>query len=80
LRARLLPLAAALRAVPKIRVNANGVTDVRQGRALSAERITSGGLPPEGSALVAVLDEQEQLIALAQRCGDLVEIKRGIFG
>ncbi|HEX7476329.1 MAG TPA: tRNA pseudouridine(55) synthase TruB [Polyangiales bacterium] len=75
---RLLPPSAALRGRPSVQVDEQGVTDVRQGRALSPARIRGEVLPAEGCDPVAVLDERGALIALGRCRAGRIEIARGI--
>lgn len=79
LRSRLLPLAAALRGVPAVRLDATGVVDVRHGRALGRERMTSEQWPSDGAEPVALLDASGALVALGRARGERIEILRGIL-
>lgn len=79
LRARLLRLSAALRGQPCVRVDAQGLADVRHGKALLPERFGFAQLPADGTEPVAVLDEGGVLIALGRARADRIEIARGIL-
>ncbi len=80
LREKLLPLAAALRGVPRVRIDAQGVVDVRHGRAFPRERLLDGdgAWPADGTELVAVLDADGVLVSLGCARDGAVYVVRGI--
>jgi hypothetical protein len=78
LRSRMLAPAAALRGVPQVGVNEQGVIDVSHGRALVSERLASGEWPADGVEPVAVIDPGGELIALGRTNAGRIEVMRGI--
>ena len=79
LRARLLPLSAALRGCARGVLNAAGVTDVSHGRALEPSRFQACDALEPGQQPIALVDEAGVLRALGRAEGERVLVIRGIL-
>lgn len=78
LRARLLPLAAALRGYKRCTLDEQGVTAVRHGRAVLPQHVMRGDLLVPGQQPVALLDEEGRLRALGRAEQERIVVIRGI--
>jgi tRNA pseudouridine55 synthase len=78
LRARILPLAAALRDQPSCTLNERGVVEVRHGRAVLADHMLRCDPVVPGQLPVAMLDEQGALRALGRAEADRIVVIRGM--
>jgi len=78
LRARMLPLTAALRDFPSCVLNEQGVIEVRHGRAVLAEHMSRCDLFVPGQLPVALIDEQGALRALGRAEEGRVVVIRGM--
>ncbi|HTU58006.1 MAG TPA: tRNA pseudouridine(55) synthase TruB, partial [Polyangiales bacterium] len=78
LRARMLPLTAALRGFPCCVLNEQGVIEVRHGRAVLAEHTLRRDLMVPGQVPVALVDEAGALRALGRAEEDRIVVIRGM--
>ena len=78
LRARLLPLPAALRDHASCVLNERGVIEVRHGRAVLAEHMVRCDPVASGQLPVALIDEQGALRALGRAEADRIVVIRGM--
>jgi tRNA pseudouridine55 synthase len=78
LRARMLPLTAALRDFPSCVLNEQGVIEVRHGRAVLAEHMSRCDSLVAGQLPVALMDEQGALRALGRAEEGRIVVIRGM--
>jgi tRNA pseudouridine55 synthase len=78
LRARILPLAAALRDHPSCVLNDQGVIEVRHGRAVLAQHMFRCDALESGQQPVALLDERGELRALGRAEAERIVVIRGM--
>jgi len=79
MRARMLPLAAALRDRPRCVLNAAGLIEVRHGRPVRSEHCAHGPLPSGAEqGPIALVDERGQLRALGRAEAERVLVIRGM--
>jgi tRNA pseudouridine55 synthase len=78
LRARMLPLAAAMREHPSCTLNDAGIVEVRHGRPVKPEHMARCDALVPGQLPVAMLDEQGELRALGRAEEDRIVVVRGM--
>jgi tRNA pseudouridine55 synthase len=78
LRARLLPLPAALRDHPSCVLNEQGVIEVRHGRPVLAQHMARCDALAPGQLPVALVDQQGELRALGRAEADRIVVIRGM--
>jgi tRNA pseudouridine55 synthase len=79
LSAALMPLRAALRGLPSCVLTAQGVLEIRQGRPVRAEHLSTPSWPALGVFPVGLLDEQGRVCALGRAEADQILVMRGIW-
>jgi len=72
-----ISLADACTFAGSAQLNPEGLVDAGHGRPIASTRATLTQTPPDGGDLFALLDPQNELVALARREGDHYQVVRG---